>query len=213
MLQRLKIREPFCGLSHFVGIVLAVIALVVLLVLSRGRPLHLLAFSIYGVSLILVYLTSTLYHSLPESGRRGQWLLRFDYMAIFLLIAGTYAPVCLLALPRNWGLGLIITEYTLAAVGIVTVLFNGGPDLRRVLLYVCMGWLSLIAIGPLCRSLPAGALWWLFGGGVVYSVGVVVFATDRPHLWPGKFCAHDLWHLFVLGGSACHFVMMARYLT
>ncbi len=210
----LYFREPFCGLSHLVGIVLSVVALVVLLVAAQGRVWHLVGFLLYGASLIVLYTASTLYHSLPGNKQKIDRLRQFDYVAIFFLIAGTYAPLCLIPLRGPWGWALLIAEYSLAAIGIAyTLLFKRGPTWPRVLIYILMGWLTLIAIGQLQATLPFLALIWLFAGGLLYSLGTVVWATDRPHLCPGKFSAHDLWHLFVLGGSLCHFILMLAYVA
>lgn len=202
-------REPFSGLSHLGGAVMSVLGLIVLLVLSRGKPWHTLGFAIYGGSLIVLYLASGLYHSLHVSERHLNRLMRFDHSAIFLLIAGTYAPLCLVPLRSGWGLSLLGAEYLLAAIGIGCVLlFNSKPEWLRVVLYLGMGWLALLALPSLWATLPRSALYWLIGGGVLYTVGTVFYATNWPRLWPGKFGAHDLWHVFVLGGSACHFVLM-----
>lgn len=184
------------------------VALLVLLDLARGRPWHTVAFSIYGVSLILLYTASALYHWLPVGPPLVYRLMRFDHTAIFLLIAGTFAPVCLIALRGPWGWGLLIVEYTLATIGIASLLWPRVPHAARFVLYLIMGWISLFAMGPLRAALSPAAFAWLIAGGLVYSTGATIFALDRPHLWPGKFSAHDLWHLFVLGGSACHFLLM-----
>ncbi len=209
-----RIKEPFCGLSHGVGILLSVVALVTLLVVAHGRFWPTASFAIYGASLILLYSASTLYHSLRGSPRRELQLMRLDHSAIYVLIAGSYTPICLIALRGPWGWGLLLFIYALAALGIgVTLLWKSAPDWVRVVLYVLMGWASIVAFGPLRAALSPAGFAWLLAGGLVYSVGTVIFALDRPHLWPGKFSAHDLWHLFVLGGSACHFVVMLRYVA
>ena len=208
------IREPFCGLSHFVGVGLSIAALVTLLVLAQGRPWHVVSFAIYGASLILLYTASALYHSLPVRGKALDRLQRFDHSAIFLLIAGTYAPICLVSLRGVWGWTLLAIEYTLAAVGIAAVLLlERTPSWLRVVLYAGMGWLALIAIQPLLAVFPPAALAWLFAGGLIYTFGTLIYAMDRPHLWPGRFSAHDLWHLFVMGGSACHYVLIMCFVA
>lgn len=210
--RRFWIKEPFSSLSHFVGIGLSVAALIVLLVLAGNRPWHLVSFAIYGASLIVLYTASTLYHTLRVAPRHVDRLMRFDHIAIFLLIAGTYAPVCLISLRQSpWGWSLFGIEYGLAALGITASIFwKRAPDALRVALYIIMGWIAVAAMHPLRQALPPAAVHWLFAGGIVYSLGTIVFATDRPHLWPGKFSAHDLWHLFVLGGSVCHFMLMLQ---
>jgi hemolysin III len=212
--KRYWIREPFCGLSHLTGAILSVVGLVALLVLANGRPWRVVSFAIYGASLIVLYTASTLYHSLHVPPRHVDRLLRFDYSAIFLLIAGTYVPICLVPLRGGWGWSLLAAEYGMALLGIGAVFFRQGLSHRlRVLLYFCMGGLVVVALAPLRQALPPAALVWLFGGGMAYTLGAVILAVDRPHLWPGKFSAHDLWHLFVLGGSACHFVVMLCFVA
>jgi len=204
------IREPFCGLSHLLGVILSVLGLVVLLVLARGRPWHLAGFAIFGTSLILLYTASTLYHSLPVAPTYIDRLRRFDLVAIFLLIAGTYAPLCLVPLRGAWGWSLLATEYGIALIGsaIVVLRRRGMPDGVRTFLYALMGWLIVVALIPLRHAVSPVVIGWLLAGGIAYSLGAIIFAMDRPHLWPGRFSAHDLWHVFVLAGSASHFVMV-----
>lgn len=211
--RKTRIKEPFCGLSHGVGAVLAVAALIALLILAHGRFWHIVGFAIYGASLIVLYTASTLYHSLHASPRQEARLQQLDHVAIFLLIAGSYTPVCLVPLHGAWGWSLLGIEYFLAAVGIATALSPTRRSWLRVTICVVMGWLALVALGPLRQTLPPAALGWLVGGGLIYSAGTIIYATDRPHLWPGRFSAHDLWHLFVLGGSVCHFIVMLRFVA
>lgn len=207
--RRPWIREPFSGLSHLFGALLSVVGLVVLLTLAHGRLWHIIGFLIYGFSLILLYSSSALYHSLHLPETQINHLQRCDHIAIFLLIAGTYAPICLVNLHGAWGWGLLGAVYGIAALGIGIILFwKSAPHWIRVGLYVLMGWLAVLAWPQLRAALPPAALAWTVAGGVVYTLGTIVYATDRPHLWPGKFGAHDLWHVFVLAGSACHFVLM-----
>jgi hemolysin III len=186
---------------------------VFLLRLAHGDMLKMVSFTLYSVSMILLYTASALYHSLRVSPRAADVLMRFDHSAIYLLIAGTYTPLCLLALPRAWGWPIFGTEWGLALIGISATLFwRSSPHWVRLVLYLSMGWLIVIAFGPLRHALPHDAVVGIVAGGIAYSVGVIVYATDRPHLWPGRFSAHDLWHLFVLAGSTCHYVTIARYL-
>ena len=193
---------------------LSVAGLVLLLTLSRGRPLSLLSFTIYGVSQILLYTASALHHSLHTLPTDHDRLQRLDHCAIYLLIGGTYTPVCLLTLHGALGWSLFGVEWALAVTGILaTLLWRTAPDWFRVVLYLSMGWLVVIALGPLRATLPPEAFRLIVAGGLTYTIGTIVFAADRPHLWPGRFSAHDLWHLFVLGGSACFFVVMARFIA
>ena len=208
--KRFWIREPFCGFSHGIGAALSVAALVALLILAHGKVWQTVSFAVFGVSLIVLYTASTLYHSLWVHPKQILALMRFDHVAIFLLIAGTYAPVCLVGLRGAWGWSLFGIEYGLAVVGIVcSLVWKSFPDWARIGIYLVMAWLIVIATVPARHVLGPAGIAWLFGGGAAYMTGTVVFTTDRPHLWPGKFSAHDLWHIFVLAGSACHFVLMA----
>jgi hemolysin III len=210
----LKLREPFCGLSHLVGALLGIAALVVLVSLARGKPWHLSGFAIYGATLILLYLASTLYHSLPVSERGIERLRRLDRIGIYLLIAGTYTPLCLVPLRGGWGWSLLGVVWGLALWGSACELaWRTAPKWVGTSLYVTMGWLGVIAMGPLTRTLTGAGLAWLMAGGIVYSVGTVIYTLNRPRLWPGVFGAHDLWHLFVLGGSICHFVLLYRFVV
>jgi hemolysin III len=212
--SRLKLREPFSGLSHLAGAILGIAALVVLVSVARGDPWHVSGFVIYGASLIVLYMASALYHLLPVNARHIERLRIFDHSAIYLLIAGTYTPICLVPLRGGWGWSLFGVVWAMALFGIVAeVAWRSAPRWLSLVLYLIMGWLVLIALGPLARILPGAAVGWLVAGGIVYTVGTIVFALERPRLWPGIFGAHDLWHVFVLGGSACHFVLMLRFVA
>ena len=207
-------KEPFPGISHFVGALLSVAALVALLVRAEGRVWHVVGFAIYGTSLILLYAASALAHSIHCSPKIDERLTRLDYSAIFLLIAGTYTPICLVPLRGAWGWALLAAIWSLAAVGIWSVwVWRNRRTWARTLIYICMGWLAILAVGEIVRVFTPAALAWLVAGGVVYSAGAVVFVTDRPHLWPGRFMAHDLWHTMVLAGSAFHFMVMLDFVA
>lgn len=213
-IARRKIREPFNGLSHLLGALLGVAALVVLVCLAPNKPWHISGFAIYGATLILLYTASALYHSLPVSERGVKRLLMFDRVGIYLLIAGTYTPLCLVPLRGAWGWSLLGVVWSLALLGsLCEIIWRGAPQWITTGLYLVMGWLAVFAFGPLMQTLTGAGLVWLVAGGVVYTVGAVVCLTGRPRLWPGAFGAHELWHLFVLGGSACHFVMMVRFVA
>ena len=201
-----RIRDPFSGISHFVGAGLALVGLGVLTAMAWGQPIKLLAFAVYGIGAVLLYLASAMYHSLHSD---SPWPQRLDHMAIYVMIAGTYTPVCLVALRGGLGGTLLTIEWALALVGVAANLgFGGGPHWLRVGLYLGMGWLAALAMPQLRAAMPADAITWLVSGGVIYSLGTIIYATERPRLWPGRFGAHDLWHVFVLVASGCHFAMM-----
>lgn len=204
--------DPFSCYSHLLGVLLSTSGLVALVALAHGDPWRVVAFSIYGASLILLYSGSTVYHWAALSSPRKDLLKRLDHAAIFVLIAGTYTPVCLITLRGRWGWGVGGVVWGLAAVGVSLKLSL--PHLSRWMttaLYLGMGWIAVVAAAPLVRSLPIGGLIWLVTGGVVYSLGGMVYATQRPDPFPARFGFHEIFHLLVLGGSAAHFVLMVGY--
>jgi hemolysin III len=195
------------AVSHGVGLVVAVVALpfVIVSAAHRGGSTAAIGASIFASTVVLLYLSSTLYHALP--GRRTKRVFRvLDHCAIFLLIAGTYTPFTLGVLRGAWGWTLLAVIWTLAAGGIVAKSVMGirYPWLSTAL-YITMGWLVLLAIGPLWMRLPPGGWTWLAAGGLAYTAGVAFFATD--HL-PFR---HFVWHVFVLAGTICHAVAVWRY--
>ncbi len=207
-------REPVSGLTHLAGVALAAVGSGLLLATAAGRPDRLVAFGVFGCSLVALYASSALYHLLPLSPRGVARLRRVDHMTIFVLIAGTYTPVCLLALDGGWRAGLLGVVWGLALCGVLLkLLWMGAPRQLSVALYLAMGWLAVVAAPAIFRAVPAGGVAWFLGGGLAYSVGAVVYGLKRPDPLPGVFGFHELWHLFVLAGSACHFWAMLRYIA
>jgi hemolysin III len=214
MMQRFRLREPFCSLSHLAGAGLSVAGLVALLWVSAGKPWHLTAVAIYGASLVVLYLASTLYHSLPVAPHHVERLRAVDQAAIYGLIAGTYTPICLITLRGGWGWSLLGIVWGIGLTGAALRLaWRGFPEWLSFALYLGMGWLAVVAVVPLFQALSGPGVAWLFFGGLLYTVGAAVLALDRPRLWPGRFGSHDLWHVFVLAGSACHFVMIRCFVA
>lgn len=206
-----RAKEPFNSYSHLLGVVLSIIGLVALVATASG-PRRVIGFAIYGTSLVLLYAASTIYHGLHVSPRLEDWLRRFDHMAIFVLIAGTYTPVCLVTLRGEWGWSLFAVVWTLAAGGIALKLFfNHLPPLPTAAVYLGMGWLAIFAIGPLVRALPPGGIAWLAAGGVAYTIGGIIYGLRRPDPMPELLGHHGVFHVCVLAGSAAHFVFMAGY--
>jgi hemolysin III len=203
-------KDPFPALSHWFGAGLALVVLFVLPWRAAPRGAAVAALAVYAVSLVVLYAASAVAHTARCSEAMTARLKRMDYAAIFLLIAGTYTPLCVVTLGGRWGVGLLAVEWLLAVAGIIAVTRAAGCAVRtRVTLYLCMGWLALIATGPILTALPRAGVIWLIAGGVVYSVGAVIYVTGQPRLWPGRFGTHDLWHLLVLIGSGCHYVVMS----
>ncbi|HSD11615.1 MAG TPA: hemolysin III family protein [Candidatus Binatia bacterium] len=212
--SRWHVIEPFSCYSHLIGVLLAISGLVVLLGLSRDDPWRLVGFSVYGSSLILLYLASTVYHWLLLPIAQRKWLKRFDHVAIFLLIAGTYTPVCLVTLRGGWGWSVFGVVWGVALAGtILKLCFRSLPPWVSAAIYLAMGWIALVAVVPLVRAFPLPALLWLLAGGLLYTVGAVIYATRRPNPLPRVFGFHEIFHLFVLGGSISHFVFMLRWVV
>jgi hemolysin III len=194
--------------------VLATAGLVALLAVGGEGVGHSVGLGVYGASLIALYAASALYHLLPLSAAGTARLRRFDHAAIFALIAGTYTPVCLIALGGAWRWGLLALVWSLAMAGIFVKLTRmDAPRWLTVGLYLGLGWVALLAVPALLAALPMGGLVWFLAGGLVYSGGAVVYALKRPDPLPGAFGFHEIWHLFVLAGSACHFWAILRYVA
>jgi hemolysin III len=215
-MKKNRFREPVNGLTHLVGGLLASVGLGVLLATATraGRVDQLVAFGIFGFSLIALYTASALYHLLPLSPAGVARMRRVDHMAIFVLIAGTYTPFCLLALDGGWRVGLLGLVWGLALCGILLKLFwMDAPRWLSVALYLGIGWVAVIAAPALFRAVPAGGMAWVLAGALVYSAGALIYGLKRPNPMPGVFGFHELWHLFVVAGSACHFWAVLGYIA
>jgi hemolysin III len=197
--------EWFNSISHLLGAVAAMAGMVVLVVLAslQGNPWKIVSFSIYGATLVLLYTASALYHSRP-----GHPLLqKLDHYAIYLLIAGTYTPFALVTLHGAWGWSIFGAIWGLAVLGIITdAVIKDGRRLWPVIIYLVMGWLALVALKPLLATLPTAGFMGLLAGGLFYTVGVVFYALDDR----GPYF-HEIWHLFVLAGSATHYFTVLFY--
>ncbi|MHB1677183.1 MAG: PAQR family membrane homeostasis protein TrhA [Sulfuriferula sp.] len=201
--------ERFNSYSHLLGAVAATGGAILLIVLAarQGNPWKIVSFSVYGAMLLLMYLFSTLYHSLR--GRAKSVFRKLDHYAIYLLIAGTYTPFTLVTLRGAWGWSLFGVVWGLAVLGIVVDSLPWGKRrILPVLIYLAMGWLVLIALKPLLNALPLAGFAWLLAGGVFYTVGIGFFALERRVRH-----GHGIWHLFVLAGSACHYFTILFYVA
>jgi len=206
-----KLKEPVSGFTHLAGALLSLAGTLALVVpaFRQGETVKAVSFLIFGLSLILLYSASAIYHLLRLDEKGNRVLRRIDHMMIYLLIAGTYTPICLVALPGAWGWGLLSVIGALAAAGIILTLFVlNKPRWVTVTIYITMGWLALAAFVPLVKALPLGGVVWIVLGGVFYTVGAVVYARKKPDPFPGVFGFHEVWHLFVMAGSLCHYLAM-----
>jgi len=194
-------------ISHAIGFVLGIIALVLMVVRANtyGDAWHIVSVSIFGASLICLYAASTIYHSAKDPKIRGR-LRVVDHATIYVLIAGTYTPFVLVTLNGWVGWVIFTASWTMAVTGIILkLLYTGKYNLLSTLMYVFMGWMIIFAIKPLINSLSADGLWWLFAGGVAYTVGAILYSIKQI-----KF-NHAIFHMFVLLGSFCHFVSVYYY--
>jgi hemolysin III len=195
------------SLIHGVGLLLALAALPLLVVFATvyGNAWHIVSFSIYGASLLLMYLASTIYHATRQVHRK-RWLQVVDHASIFVLIAGTYTPFTIVTLNGPWGWSLFGVVWGLSVIGIgLKTVFGDRYEVLSTIVYVVLGWLCVIAIVPLVRNLAPGGLAWLVAGGVTYTVGTIFY------LWERLPFSHAVWHLFVLGGSVCHFLAVLLF--
>ena len=207
----MRIREPFNGASHLVGLVLACAGTWILLRWASD-PWEVAAFTVYGATLILLYGSSFLYHSLPVTGRPLKALRTLDHIAIYFLIAGTYTPVALITLHSRLGWSLLAAVWLIALAGIpFKLLYLDAPVWLSTSTYLAMGYLALVAIVPLAQAVSLSGLLWLVAGGVAYTVGAVIYSRRRPDPFPGRFGHHEIWHLLVMAGSGCHFAFMVYH--
>jgi len=211
-----KLRDPVSGLTHFIGAILAIVGLVLLIYKSVDpvKPWHLVTFSVFGAGLILLYTSSTLYHWLPFSEKGIQRMRRLDHMMIFILIAATYTPICLIPMRGPWGWSLFGSIWGLATLGIFLKFFwLQAPRWFSTMIYILMGWLVVVGIWPLIQALKLGGFMWVLIGGLFYTVGAIIYALKKPDPWPNIFGFHEIFHIFVMLGSFSHFWVMYRYVA
>ncbi len=202
-----KLREPVNSLTHWAGAILALAGLIALLIVGWGTPIKVVSLIIYGASLIFLFSASATYHMVRVKDKALEIFRKIDHAAIFCLIAGTYTPFCLNAFTGFWKWGMLAIIWSLALIGIVMKVFIiRTPRWLNAGIYVAMGWLCVGASGQLLAALPAWVLTWLIIGGVIYTLGAVVYSTKMFNFVPGVFGFHEVWHIFVLLAAAAHFV-------
>lgn len=213
----ITIREPGSAFTHLLGMILAIFASTPLLIKAAvdSGKIGMFAMCVFMTSMILLYGASTLYHSVNLSGRKLKLFRKIDHMMIFVLIAGSYTPVCLLVLEPTSGMTLLITVWGIAVLGmLIKAFWVTCPKWFSSIIYIAMGWACISVFGELLISLSAPAFGWLLAGGILYTVGGVIYALKLPifnKLHP-NFGSHEIFHLFVMGGSICHFICMYKYI-
>ena len=202
-----KLREPVNSLTHWGGALLALIGLVALLIVGWSTPAKVISLVIYGISLIFMFSASATYHMVRVKDKALEIFRKIDHAAIYVLIAGTYTPFCITAFEGVWTWGMLSIIWSLAVIGIIVKIFYiRAPRWLNAGIYIVMGWLSVAAAGEMLAALPAWVLTWMIVGGVIYTLGAVVYMTKIFNFKPGVFGFHEVWHIFVLLAAAAHFV-------
>ena len=210
------IKDPGSAITHFIGMLMAIFAAVPLLIKAAHEPsrIYVISIAIYAISLILLYAASTTYHTFNKSEKINTILKKIDHMMISVLIAGSYTPICLLVLKGKTGIILLSIVWGIAIVGILIKAFwVYCPKWVSSVLYIGMGWTCVLAFTQLLNSMSPAAFGWLLAGGIIYTVGGVIYSLKLP-LFNSRhkyFGSHEIFHLFVMGGSACHFIVMYAF--
>ena len=211
--MKFEIKDPGSAITHFIGMMMALFASTPLLIRAANNPdrIHLISLAVFITSMVLLYMASTVYHTLNLSERSNQIFRKIDHMMIFVLIAGSYTPVCLVVLGNAAGYRLCALVWGIALAGILIKAFwITCPKWFSSLLYIAMGWVCVLAFTQILNSLPPAAFGWLLAGGIIYTIGGIIYALKLPifNSRHKNFGSHEIFHLFVMGGSICHFIMM-----
>lgn len=216
--MKFKPKDPGSAITHFIGMLMAMFAATPLLIRAAREPdfIHLLSLGIFIISMILLYAASTIYHTLDISEKINKILRKVDHMMIFILIAGTYTPICLIVLKGRVGYTLFAIVWGIALTGILIKAFwITCPKWFSSALYIAMGWVCVLAFTQIINALPKAAFAWLLAGGIIYTIGGIIYALKLPifNMKHKNFGSHEIFHLFVMGGSLCHFILMYKYVA
>ena len=216
--MQITIREPTSAITHFVGMMLAIFASTPLLIKASetSNPVVYAAMVIFMLSMITLYGASALYHSVNVKDQVLKIFRKIDHMMIFVLIAGSYTPVCLIVLGGRSGYTLLAVVWSIAIIGMtVKALWISCPKWFSSIIYISMGWVCLAVFGQLWNTLPHSAFLWLLAGGLIYTAGGIIYALKLPifNSRHKNFDSHAVFHLFVMGGSICHFIFMYLYVA
>lgn len=208
-----KMKEPVNTLTHFIPFVAAIVGLLFIILWTKSDLSKLITMTLYGFSVIILFGASSLYHWIKTTPSKELILRKIDHIAIYFFIAGTYTPVLYFGLSGAWKWSMLISVWTLAVIGmILKIWFINIPRHISTTFYLSLGWLALVPFLQLINNLPLGAIILMIVGGVAYTVGAVIYATKWLNLFPNRFGFHEIFHLFVLAGSASHFAMMVIYI-
>ena len=218
MKKKQHIKEPGSAITHFIGMLMAIFAAVPLLIKAANEPgkIYIVSLAIYAASLILLYAASTTYHTFDISKKANTILKKIDHMMISVLIAGSYTPICLIVLKGKTGIILLSIVWGIALIGILIKAFwVYCPKWVSSVLYIGMGWTCVLAFTQILNNMSPAAFGWLLAGGIIYTVGGVIYALKVPifNSRHKNFGSHEIFHLFVMGGSACHFILMYCFIS
>ena len=210
------VKDPGSAITHFIGMLMAVFAAVPLIIKATHEPspIYVVSIAIYAASLILLYAASTTYHTFDRGEKINTILKKIDHMMISVLIAGSYTPICLLVLGGRLGIILLAIVWSIAIAGILIKAFwVYCPKWVSSVLYIGMGWTCVLAFTQLLNSMSPAAFGWLLAGGLIYTAGGIIYALKLPifNMKHKDFGSHEIFHLFVMGGSICHFVVMYAF--
>jgi hemolysin III len=209
-----KLREPVNGLTHLGAAVAAGIGLIILVAIGWGNIGKTISLTVYGISLILLFAASAIYHMVKARPSILNNLRKLDHSAIYILIAGTYTPFCFNLFTGFWQWGMLILIWGLAFIGVaVKLLWMDAPRWLYTGVYIAMGWLALLGGKELLATLPTGAIVWLLIGGITFTVGAIIYATKTFNFFPGIFGFHEVWHIFVILGALAHFIGVLVYIA
>jgi len=210
----IKFREPVNGLTHLFAAIAALFGSIYLILVGWGNTVKVVSLLVYGISLVLLFSASATYHLVNAEPKTMVRLRKCDHSAIYLLIAGTYTPICLNMLTGFWKFGLLGIIWGLALVGIgVKIFYIRAPRWFTAAVYVMMGWLSILGVKELIARLPGGALSWLLAGGIIYTLGAVIYSTKLFNFVPNRFGFHEVWHIFVIMGAMAHYILIAVFIA
>lgn len=213
--MKTSVREPINAYTHLFGAGLSIIGTILLLIYGgKGLPLTptaIISIIIFGLSLTALYTSSGIYHAIKANDTILLRLKKLDHSMIFLLIAGSYTPFCLLALTGLWQITILILVWSLAIIGIILKIFwINMPRWVSTSFYIGMGWVAILALNPLTKALSVGGIVWLTLGGIMYTIGGIIYGMKKPN-FSHTFGFHELFHIFVLLGSACHYWCILNY--
>lgn len=216
--MKLKLKDPGSAITHGIAMLLAAAGAIPLIIKAAGNAdiLHIVALSIFILTMFLLYTASTVYHSVDSTEKVNRRLRKIDHMMIFVMIAGSYTPICLIALHNRTGYILCALVWSIAILGIVLKgLWITCPKWVSSVLYIGMGWLCVLAFIPIFKSLPRAGFGWLLAGGIIYTIGGVIYGLKLP-IFDSKhknFGSHEIFHVFIMLGSACHFILMYFFIS